>query len=583
MNVAGDSPELIAGAYSLGIVHSPGYPLYTLLGYLFTHIPIGSVAFRLNFASSLFHSLALLLLYISFVKLTGNRAASAIATAALGLSSLFWFYSLVAEVFPLNDLFAAALILNSIVVRERWVGGDRNGSRRSLLLLAFLCGLSLSHHQTIVLIFPSLLLFTLYPLFSLIKKPRWLGLATLLFMAGVLPYLYLPIRAAQNPYMNFGDPSTLKNFLYTVLRRYYGGSRLWIGPAAESRLDLVFDFLKALGREVSIYGLLLGILGMFAMARKRPGDFFPLFTGFLLAGVVFNLMANVKLRNSVDISTIERFYLLPIILFAFFIAAGAGVVIGWLRTLLARIHIREDLKRSLAWVIVLLIALPFLLPARTTSADVNLKYDVIGENYIKNLLASLEEGAVVFTQGDIPFELMQYHMSASEAKKSVFPIIYPYLLQSWYWKTLALHYPGLRLPSQEDMSVAAGSEAGLFRAWFVDYLIANNPQVPAFYIITRERELQEHFQLIPQGIAYEILPLGQEIDLGAYLQRQRDYWKRFDCRGLDVSFYAENRSEFELTRFIAHYPQQAGFFVAERGDAAAAEFFFLQASLIAPP
>jgi len=50
----GDSGELIAAAYVLGIPHTPGYPLYCLLAKGFmTFLPIGAPAVRVNFMSAL--------------------------------------------------------------------------------------------------------------------------------------------------------------------------------------------------------------------------------------------------------------------------------------------------------------------------------------------------------------------------------------------------------------------------------------------------------------------------------------------------------------------------------------------------
>ncbi|HRK33650.1 MAG TPA: DUF2723 domain-containing protein, partial [Candidatus Hydrogenedentes bacterium] len=43
-----DSGELVTAAYTLGIAHPPGYPIWCLLGKVFTFIPFGSVAWRVN-------------------------------------------------------------------------------------------------------------------------------------------------------------------------------------------------------------------------------------------------------------------------------------------------------------------------------------------------------------------------------------------------------------------------------------------------------------------------------------------------------------------------------------------------------
>src|SRR6266851_395367 len=53
-----DSGELIVAAKYLGVAHPPGTPLYVLLAHLFTLLPFGNVAVRVNFASALFAALA---------------------------------------------------------------------------------------------------------------------------------------------------------------------------------------------------------------------------------------------------------------------------------------------------------------------------------------------------------------------------------------------------------------------------------------------------------------------------------------------------------------------------------------------
>src|ERR1043166_4632231 len=72
-----DSGELILAAKTLGVAHPPGFPLYVLLAHLFTWLPIGSVAFRVNFASAFFAALAaaMLTLVVAEMRLTLDVAA----------------------------------------------------------------------------------------------------------------------------------------------------------------------------------------------------------------------------------------------------------------------------------------------------------------------------------------------------------------------------------------------------------------------------------------------------------------------------------------------------------------------------
>src|SRR5208337_4467782 len=64
-----DSPETITSAYTLGISHPPGYPLFTLAGKVFSLLPVGSPAFRVNLFAIF---LAMLILFLSYFLIKQN-------------------------------------------------------------------------------------------------------------------------------------------------------------------------------------------------------------------------------------------------------------------------------------------------------------------------------------------------------------------------------------------------------------------------------------------------------------------------------------------------------------------------------
>ena len=66
----GDSWELIAVAYTSGTAHPPGYPLYTLLARLFTLIPFGTVAWRVNALSAVLDASAAVVLFVAVTRWT---------------------------------------------------------------------------------------------------------------------------------------------------------------------------------------------------------------------------------------------------------------------------------------------------------------------------------------------------------------------------------------------------------------------------------------------------------------------------------------------------------------------------------
>src|SRR3989344_6509472 len=60
----GDTGELITASATLGIPHPPGSPIWVLLSHLFTYIPVGSIAYRVNLSSAFFVAASSLVFYI---------------------------------------------------------------------------------------------------------------------------------------------------------------------------------------------------------------------------------------------------------------------------------------------------------------------------------------------------------------------------------------------------------------------------------------------------------------------------------------------------------------------------------------
>ncbi len=155
--VRGDGGELQYVLAIRGVAHPTGYPLYTLLGWLWTKlIPFGSIAWRINLLSAVCGAGAVALVYGIVYRLT-RRIVPALAGAVfLGLSPVFWTLSSVTEVYALHALFVAAVLYLLLVWR------DATSHRfRLLALTAFVYGLSLSHHRTMILLAPAMAVFVL--------------------------------------------------------------------------------------------------------------------------------------------------------------------------------------------------------------------------------------------------------------------------------------------------------------------------------------------------------------------------------------------------------------------------------------
>jgi hypothetical protein len=233
-----DTFEFQVVASKLGIAHPTGYPLYLLLGKLFTLLPVGSIAFRVNLLSAVCATGATLWVYASLRQLLQVRQESYPAIPLLGalafaFSPTLWSQAVEAEVYALNSLFVAFSLW--VLIRIFGKHARRQPVGTLVPILFFALGLSLTNHLTTVILFPPVAL-TL-----LLTRPRlhwkgWLG-AGLLFVAGISIYLYLPLRW---PAVHDGALMTLREFVDWVIGgRFKGALQLGAWRTDSTRYAIV--------------------------------------------------------------------------------------------------------------------------------------------------------------------------------------------------------------------------------------------------------------------------------------------------------------------------------------------------------
>ncbi|MBI5597849.1 MAG: DUF2723 domain-containing protein, partial [Elusimicrobia bacterium] len=111
-----DAGDMAASAWTLGVAHPPGYPLYVLLGRLWCSLlPLGSAAYRLNVLSALAGAAACGLGAAAAARMAEARRrpwlpAAAGAACVLAAAPAFWHLSLLSEMYSLNACFGAALL-----------------------------------------------------------------------------------------------------------------------------------------------------------------------------------------------------------------------------------------------------------------------------------------------------------------------------------------------------------------------------------------------------------------------------------------------------------------------------------------
>jgi tetratricopeptide (TPR) repeat protein len=166
-----DSGELITGAADFGVPHPPGYPLWTMSGYLFSHlIPFGNVAWRVNLQSAVFGAAAnavLTLLVCHSGRWLAQRWAPAeqqplarrwmfyigmLAGCVIGFSDVMWSQGVIAEVYTLNGLFVNLVLLFFYF----WMLEPRKTHR--LVIAVFVFALGLTNHHTLIQMIPAMLI-----------------------------------------------------------------------------------------------------------------------------------------------------------------------------------------------------------------------------------------------------------------------------------------------------------------------------------------------------------------------------------------------------------------------------------------
>jgi len=208
--VAGEDDGLfVLSSYFLGVEHSPGYPLFTLAGKLFSLLPFGSIAYRVHLASAFFGALSTGLCWMCARALFEPRVAAYVAAFGLGLAPVFWSQAIIAEVYTLNTFFFLALTYLGL-----------QAGRGMLAAMALLFGLSLSNHWPLMLLASPAFLILVWP--ELRAQPRRLPLLVALALLGLTPYAWLVVVSwTGSPISYYGPLESWREFWHFVSRAGY--------------------------------------------------------------------------------------------------------------------------------------------------------------------------------------------------------------------------------------------------------------------------------------------------------------------------------------------------------------------------
>jgi len=248
-----DAGEFQLVAPLLGVAHPPGYPLYTLLGKLFTFIPLGDLAYRVNLLSAVIGALTLALVSWSIHQLTPSPWPGLAAALALGGATTFWAQATTASIRGLTALFTALILALALAY-------GRAQAQRYLTALGLAFGLGISHHGSLGFLILPVGAYLIATDRTLVAHPRKLlkPLATAILGLSVL--LYLPLRDAMGAPLAPGDLTTLRGFAEHVMAKGFRGDMFaFARPALLSdRLAVLRDILLMQFEGPLLLAMLIG-------------------------------------------------------------------------------------------------------------------------------------------------------------------------------------------------------------------------------------------------------------------------------------------------------------------------------------
>ena len=426
-----DSGDLIAAAFTLGIAHPPGYPLYAITGKLFvSEIRLANKGYVMNLMSAFFASAGLSLLALAVLELSGTFFAC-FAVLFLAFSPAYWRLAQVSEMYSLNAFFAAAIIYFAAKEFHGKAAAEKTAGSGAACFLGFLCGFACANHPTIAFLFPGLLwlVYRSAPL-----RPRDYLYCAVFFAAGISADLFIMVRASTHPALDWGKPDTVLGFLRAVTRADYGGLKLHPEQSKFSwTAGIIWGhfvvYLKSLISQFTLPAALIGAWGVFL---KRKGKFYKfLFVSLVISGPLFIILSNLPPSEKTTLPILEPHLLLPNLIFALFIAAGVR-------------KLMEYGPAAKAVVIALLVVLFSMKLPLCSYREHFYAYD-----YGKNLLKTAPPGSIIYDPDDATAFIVSY-LQVTAGKRPDIKLA-AFFRTRWGYELLKERYPDI-LPRNEITS-----------------------------------------------------------------------------------------------------------------------------------
>jgi tetratricopeptide (TPR) repeat protein len=502
----GDSGELSAAAFCLGVPHASGYPLYVLVGKGFCLLPFGDIGFRMNLMSAVFGVLAVALVYSLIWRMSGSKVGAWVGGGVLAFIPVFWWLAVAAEVYALHIFFVALMMW----LLWRW---EETREFYFLVVFSLVTGLSFGNHLQTVMLAPAVYYLILSGDRKVLLDGKRFLLLSVFFVLPFLVYGELPIRTWAGAAMHWGDPASWDRFWVHVSGRAHRGAYIFnLGV-----WEYVDRLKESLGFVWAQFGV-MSLVGLWGWWRIRVVRW----RVFLLGVVVFDLFYTVFLNTiSLEITPFNLSVCLVL-------AIGIGVGIGDLMKAIERsvsAGVMRGVKAGWGMVPVVFLAMNF--------GVLNQSRNYTAYEHALNIFRTADPGAVLLMNGD----------------NYIFPVTYGRIVErmredvSLYDRNnILFKMPGAAL-GIEARSVTWEEK----RNRMEKKLMAENPERAIYFAVFGPYavDLPPSCELIPEGVLYSMFRKEHDRPPKTF----RMVWKYYSTE----SFYANFERDFMNREVCAYF------------------------------
>ncbi|EGC39829.1 hypothetical protein DICPUDRAFT_52381 [Dictyostelium purpureum] len=547
----GDAGELIIVAHQMGVGHPPGYPLFTFLGYLVSHLfPSNnfSVAWKVSFMSSMVGSLASIFIYLTVYLWVNNHWCGLLSAYMFTFSPLIWMYQIQGEVFSLNNMFTAMLLFLGVwYTRVRIFENERYNtafwtSERIAYLCAFSCALGLTNQHTLVLV---VVPFAFWLMFIAGRDQLWNMriITNLVFytLFGLSPYLLLIILPKLNRVKySWGNTATLRGFMKHFLREEYGTLQLYGGDGGSISLFVkIYTYFENLILQFNYIGLvliLIGILNLLLGYNLRTFKWKSFGTmiifSFLFYITFFFNLCNLPIEKPLYKGVFFRFFMQPNVFLS--VAMGLG-----LRTVFQKGS--EKLRKYLLPIVAIGISI-YQIQSNYYLQDQSNNYSFY--DYGHAILDTLPRNTLLLVGGDLCTNVPMYLNLVEKVRPDVDIVSMEIMSWEWFKVTQAPLFNRIIFPGEVYHPYVQG---GYSLKAFLDSNIRNRPIYLAGDFKSGDNSFQKDYFTISKGLTAQIIPVKDSENYNVYkiIKNTLKHFPTFDLP-TDIVKYPEDSWEYFL-------------------------------------